>query len=129
MNFIYFRNAAFFAFALIYLTACKKQTAEWKNCLRADSDFCGYMCFDAKKGNNLSEAIQAIKFEGIRSNYSDLNEQITELKGVKNESGEPVDGKHYFIQFLDPKTGNPVHGVSDAISETGDHYNVYWCQE
>ena len=75
---------------LISFNACKNNNAELSNCLTVEKGFCGKMCFDAKKGNNLSEAIEAIKFEGIRSSYSALNYKIQELQGVKNESGKLI---------------------------------------
>lgn len=87
------------------------------------------VCFVAHRGENLTEAIAAIKKTGHKQHYPHLDHELTLLEGLVTAQGESVSGTFYRIGFVDRQTGHLIHEVSDVVSEVGDHYSLEWQRE
>lgn len=98
-------------------------------CLMMNAEAFQQICFVAHRGENLAEAIAAIKQTGHKQHYPQLDHELTLLEGLTTAQGESVSGTFYRIGFVDRQTGHLIHDVSDVVSDAGDHYSLEWQRE
>lgn len=93
-----------------------------RECLMMNAGESQQICFVAHRGENLAEAIAAIKQTGHKQHYPHLDHELTLLEGLTTAQGDPVSGTFYRIGFVDRQTGHLIHEVSDVVSDAGNHY-------
>lgn len=111
---------------IVFLAACIPSDSQQisRECLMVAGEKSVQICFVAHRGDNLTEAIAAIKQTGHKQHYPHLDHELSLLEGLTTAQGDSVSGTFYRIGFVDRQTGHLIHEVSDVVSDVGDHYSL-----